>query len=93
MNENAARMDWAGLGVRLPRRLVAARPLRLAVERALGDDEMRARVRALAAWSATHDAAAHASRLIERLVGGETSPPASADARSEAPGAGLEPAT
>ncbi len=36
MNENAARLDWAGAGVRLPRRFVSPRPLRLAVERALG---------------------------------------------------------
>ena len=35
MNENAARLDWAGAGVRLPRRFVSPRPLRLAVERAL----------------------------------------------------------
>jgi UDP:flavonoid glycosyltransferase YjiC (YdhE family) len=30
MNENAARLDWAGAGVRLPRRFVSPRPLRLA---------------------------------------------------------------
>ena len=35
MNENAARLDWAGAGVRVPRRL-SRRALRLAVERALG---------------------------------------------------------
>ena len=68
MNENAARLDWAGLGVRLPRRFVAARPLRLAVERALGDERMRSQVRALAAWSATHDAAEQSTRLIERWL-------------------------
>ncbi len=69
MNENAARLDWAGLGVRVPRRFVGARPLRLAVERALADEQMRQRVRELAAWSATHDAAERAARLIERLAG------------------------
>ena len=37
MNENAARLDWSGAGVRLPRRFVAPRPLRLAVERALAN--------------------------------------------------------
>ena len=36
MNENAARLDWAGAGVRVPRRFVTPRVLRLAVERALG---------------------------------------------------------
>ena len=35
MNENAARLDWAGAGVRVPRRFVSPRVLRLAVERAL----------------------------------------------------------
>src|SRR5204862_870320 len=36
MNENAARLDWAGAGVRVPRRFPSPRVLRLAVERALG---------------------------------------------------------
>src|SRR5262249_18284608 len=35
MHENAARVDWAGAGVRVPRRFTFPRPLRLAVERAL----------------------------------------------------------
>ena len=35
MAENAARVDWAGLGVRLPRRLCTPRGVRLAVRRAL----------------------------------------------------------
>ena len=55
MNENAARLDWAGAGVRLPRRFVAPRTLRLAVERALEEPSIRARAREFAAWSATHD--------------------------------------
>jgi UDP:flavonoid glycosyltransferase YjiC (YdhE family) len=46
MNENAARVDWAGLGVRLPARWLGARTLRLAVRRAL-QPEVRARVAAL----------------------------------------------
>jgi hypothetical protein len=50
MNENAARIDWAGVGVRLPRRFTTPRSIGLAVERALADDDMRARVGALAAW-------------------------------------------
>ena len=36
MNENAARADWAGVGVRLPPRFCTGRGLRLAVQRALG---------------------------------------------------------
>src|SRR6266550_2220259 len=37
MNENAARVDWAGAGVRVPRRFLSPRVLRLAVERALSE--------------------------------------------------------
>ena len=35
MPENAARVDWAGVGVRIPPRWLGARSLRLAVRRAL----------------------------------------------------------
>ncbi len=68
MNENAARVDWAGAGVRLPRRFVSPRPLRLAVERALGDPSIRARARSLAAWASSHDPAETAAALVERLA-------------------------
>jgi UDP:flavonoid glycosyltransferase YjiC (YdhE family) len=69
MNENAARIDWAGVGVRVPRRLCAPAPVRLAVERALAEPRLRERAGALAAWWQTHDPPAHASSLIEDLVG------------------------
>ncbi|MGO9488419.1 MAG: glycosyltransferase [Solirubrobacteraceae bacterium] len=68
MNENAARLDWAGAGVRLPRRFVAPRTLRLAVERALLEPSIRDRAREIAAWSATHDPGARAAELIEGMV-------------------------
>jgi MGT family glycosyltransferase len=68
MNENAARLDWAGAGVRLPRRFVAPRPLRLAVERTLAQPSIRARARQLGDWARTHDAGALAAELIERLA-------------------------
>jgi len=68
MNENAARLDWAGAGVRVPRRFVSARPLRLAVERALGDASIRQRARDISVWSASHDPGATAARLVERLA-------------------------
>ena len=45
MNENAARLDWAGAGVRVPRRFITPRVLQLAVERALGEPAIRARRR------------------------------------------------
>jgi UDP:flavonoid glycosyltransferase YjiC (YdhE family) len=68
MNESAARIDWAGVGVRVPRRLCAPGPVRLAVERALATPGMRERAGELAAWWRTHDPPARASDLIEDLV-------------------------
>jgi UDP:flavonoid glycosyltransferase YjiC (YdhE family) len=67
MNENAARLDWAGAGVRVPRRFVTPRVLRLAVERALGDPAIGERARGLADWAAGHDAGATAAQLVESL--------------------------
>ncbi len=68
MNENAARLDWSGAGVRLPRRFVSPRSLGLAVERALSDPSIRTRAREIAAWADTHDAGATAATHIERLA-------------------------
>jgi UDP:flavonoid glycosyltransferase YjiC (YdhE family) len=68
MGENAARLDWAGLGVRLPGRLVSPATVRLAVGRALTDPEVAARVRSLAAWSAAHDGPTQAAELVEQLA-------------------------
>ena len=65
MAENAARADWAGVAVRLPRRLLGPRALRLAVARALGDARIRARARAVAAWIAEHDGARAAAAELE----------------------------
>jgi UDP:flavonoid glycosyltransferase YjiC (YdhE family) len=68
MNENAARLDWAGAGVRLPRRFVRPRALRLAVERVLADPHIAKRAREFAAWSHAHDPASVAAELVERLA-------------------------
>jgi UDP:flavonoid glycosyltransferase YjiC (YdhE family) len=68
MNENAARVDWSGAGVRVPRRFVSPRPLRLAVERALYEPAIRARARKLAAWSDANDPADAAAVLVEHLA-------------------------
>ncbi len=68
MNENAARLDWAGAGVRIPRRFVSPRTLRLAVERALGEPSIRLRARELAGWVSSHDSGAAASALVEQLA-------------------------
>lgn len=69
MNENAARVDWAGAGVRVPRRFVTPRVLRLAVERALGDEAMRTRALEFARWARENDPGATAARLVEGLAG------------------------
>jgi UDP:flavonoid glycosyltransferase YjiC (YdhE family) len=67
MAENAARADWAGVGLRLPWRLLGPGALRLAVRRALSDAGLAARARDLAAWAATHDGAEYAADLVEQL--------------------------
>jgi UDP:flavonoid glycosyltransferase YjiC (YdhE family) len=64
MAENAARADWAGVGVRLPRRFCTPRGVRLAVRRALRLP--REPVEAVARWIATHDPWARACLEIER---------------------------
>jgi MGT family glycosyltransferase len=67
MAENAARADWAGVGVRLPWRFLGPATLRLAVRRALSEPPLRARARELATWAAAHDGAARAAELVEGL--------------------------
>jgi UDP:flavonoid glycosyltransferase YjiC (YdhE family) len=68
MNENAARVDWAGVGVRLPRRLVTPRGVRLAVARALSEPAIRERVRGVSAWLQANDPAERAAELVEELA-------------------------
>jgi MGT family glycosyltransferase len=87
MNENAARLAWAGAGVRLPRRFISPRPLRHAVERTLSEPSIRAKAQALAAWASTHDAGSRATELIERIA------PSGTEGLYRAPGVGLEPTT
>jgi UDP:flavonoid glycosyltransferase YjiC (YdhE family) len=68
MGENAARVDWARVGVRLPWRLCSPRTLRLAVERALSDPQLAVRARALEAWAAVNDGAQRAAEEVEALA-------------------------
>jgi UDP:flavonoid glycosyltransferase YjiC (YdhE family) len=65
MAENAARVDWAGVGVRLPRRYGTPRGVRLAVERVLSRAGLRERVEAVARWSEANDGAARAVAELE----------------------------
>jgi UDP:flavonoid glycosyltransferase YjiC (YdhE family) len=68
MNENGARVAWAGVGTRVPPRFIgSAQAVRLAVERALADEGMRARAREVAAWSREHSGARLPANLVESL--------------------------
>jgi UDP:flavonoid glycosyltransferase YjiC (YdhE family) len=68
MAENAAHVDWAGAGVRLPWHLLSPLSLRLAVQRALDPDNgFSARAAEFRAWSEAHDGTARAADLVEQL--------------------------
>jgi UDP:flavonoid glycosyltransferase YjiC (YdhE family) len=70
MAENAARADWAGVGVRLPWRLLSPLTLRLAVRRALAEPALAAKAQELATWAVSHDGAERAAELVEALAAG-----------------------
>ncbi len=95
MAENAARADWAGVGVRLPWRLLGSASLRLAVRRALSEPALNARARELAGWAAANNGASAAADLVERLVRGGAGQPAASGgrARTNSINSGASPAT
>ena len=68
MGENAARADWAGVGVRIPWRFLTPATLRLAVRRALEHPVMGARAQSIAAWARANDSAVRAAELVEQLA-------------------------
>jgi len=68
MAENAARADWAGVGVRLPWALLAPASLRLATRRALATPSLGAAARRLAAAAGARSGAARAADLVEALA-------------------------
>ncbi len=68
MAENAARVDWARVGIRVPRRMCTPRAIGLAVGRALAKPGLRHRAREMSAWAAGHDAPGHAAGLVERFA-------------------------
>jgi UDP:flavonoid glycosyltransferase YjiC (YdhE family) len=82
MAENAARVAWAGAGVSLPRRLVTARGIRLAVRRVLGDPRYPRRAADLRAWAERSDGAANAATEVEHLASTRPAPVAGAADRS-----------
>jgi UDP:flavonoid glycosyltransferase YjiC (YdhE family) len=65
MAENASRVDWAGVGVRLPRRFATPRGVRAAVGRVLRSPELGERARSVARWAAEHDGGARAVDELE----------------------------
>jgi len=68
MAENAARVDWAGAGVRLPWPLLGPSTLRLAARRALATPALGHRAAELAAWAAGNVGAVRAADLVEQLA-------------------------
>ncbi|MEX0992400.1 MAG: nucleotide disphospho-sugar-binding domain-containing protein [Solirubrobacterales bacterium] len=75
MAENAARLQWAGAGLALPRRLMTAAMLRWVVQRGLEEPDFAARARELAQWASANDGAATAAALIEWRFGRAGQPP------------------
>jgi UDP:flavonoid glycosyltransferase YjiC (YdhE family) len=69
MNENAARVAWAGAGVALPRRLITPRGVRLALRRVMADDRYARRARELRDWAERNDGGAAAAAEVEALAG------------------------
>ncbi|HUE28955.1 MAG TPA: nucleotide disphospho-sugar-binding domain-containing protein [Solirubrobacteraceae bacterium] len=82
MAENAARADWAGIGVRLPWRLLGPTTLKLAVRRALSEPSLASRAQKLAGWAAAHDGSERAAELVEALVLGQPTAPAGVTAEA-----------
>jgi UDP:flavonoid glycosyltransferase YjiC (YdhE family) len=68
MAENAARVDWAGAGVRLPWPLLSPGTLRLATHRALSEPALGDRARELAGWAGATGGAGRAADLVEQLA-------------------------
>ncbi len=97
MAENAARADWAGVGVRLPWRLLGPATLRLAVRRALSEPSLAARARELAGWAAANDGASVAADLVEQLALdggiGPVQPRSTGRARTNSISSGASPST
>jgi UDP:flavonoid glycosyltransferase YjiC (YdhE family) len=87
MAENAARVDWAGVGVRLAPRFGTPWGVRLAVRRALSRPALRARAAELAAWARANPGPTAAALELERWVTGlPAARAAPARSRSNRPG-------
>ncbi len=73
MSENAARLDWAGAGVRIPPRLLGPRSVRVGVRRILSERSIGARAREMAGWAAAHDSGGAAAELLEAMASAASS--------------------
>lgn len=67
-SENAARVAWAGAGVRVAPRFASPRAIRGATERALFEPSLRSKAREFQASYQAHDAGARATELLEKLA-------------------------
>ena len=68
MNENAARVSWAGAGVALPRRFITPRGVRLALRKLLGEPGYARRAAELRDWALAHDGGTAAAVEVEALA-------------------------
>lgn len=67
-HDNAQRLDETGFGVRLPTYDFSDRQLSGAIERLLGDDELRERLEAVSGRLQAHPGNERAAELIERVA-------------------------
>jgi UDP:flavonoid glycosyltransferase YjiC (YdhE family) len=68
MAENSARAAWAGAGLMLPWRLLAAGPLRWTSRRILGDPSFSHRAREFKRWSQQNNGAERGAELLGQFL-------------------------
>jgi len=68
MNETAARITWAGVGLSVRWSLTGPRALRWAVAELLEDSSFRERATRIARWARDHDGPAAGAALVEALA-------------------------
>lgn len=70
MNETAARITWAGVGLSIRWSLTGPHSLKWAAAEILNDPSYRSKAGRIAAWDTSHDGPARGAGLIEGLVAG-----------------------
>ena len=68
MNETAARITWAGVGLSVRWSLTGPRAIRWAVSELLGDPSYRKRAQSIAEWAGSSDGSAAGAALVEALA-------------------------